>query len=297
MATLSRTGVPAALRDELESVWSCLDELFASFGPNDWRRRLGPDWTYRDLPYHLSYFDQELIARALERGRDVPLEEQRVQRTRRELDAWNARWFAARPADETVEQSLARMQRSREDVRRQLERLSDADLDAPVFMPLVGTGWIPTRALIGGAVAHSWGHYTEARLRLGRSGPRPSDAATHRTLGFFMELMPLFADRREAEKGPFTAVMRFEGPGGGAWTIRASDGVVTSSEGAASGAEVVMAQTPDAFEKTHSKITSPMLLMLTGQIKVKGWRNLGRFGRLMAFPGPDTVVEPMRERL
>src|SRR5262245_8725155 len=100
MAILSRTGELAALRAELESVWSCLDELFAGFGPADWRRRLGPDWTYRDLPYHLSYFDQDLIAGALERGRDVPLAEQIVQRTRRELDAWNAHWFAARPADE-----------------------------------------------------------------------------------------------------------------------------------------------------------------------------------------------------
>ena len=61
----------------------------------------------------------------------------------------------------------------------------------------------------------------------------------------------------------------------GAWTIRAAD----------------------AFEKTHSQITHPMLLMLTGQVKVKGFRNMGRFGRLMAFPGRDVVVSPMRERL
>jgi hypothetical protein len=60
---------------------------------------------------------------------------------------------------------------------------------------------------------------------------------------------------------------------------------------------VVVTQTADTFEKTHSRITHPLLLMLTGQVKVAGWRHLGRFGRLMAFPGPDATVEPMRERL
>jgi hypothetical protein len=174
---------------------------------------------------------------------------------------------------------------------------SDADLDAPVFMPLVGTGWVPASLLLGAAVAHSWGHLTEARLRLGRTGPRPSDAATHRTLAFFMGLMPLFADRREAARGPFTAVMRFTGPGGGAWTIRAADGVVTSSEGIATDADVVLTQTADTFEKTHSRITHPMLLMLTGQVKVTGWCRLGRFGRLLAPPTADTEIEPARERL
>jgi hypothetical protein len=297
MATVSRRSELATLGDELESTWSCLDDLFASFGPADWSRRLGPDWTYRDLPYHLSYFDHDLVVTGLERGRDVPLDEQHVQRTPRELDAWNARWFAARPADETVEQSLARMQRSRDEIRRQIERLSDDDLEAPVFLKLVGCGWVSAGALIGAGVAHTWAHYTEARLRLGRSGPLPSDDATHRTLGFFMGFMPAFASRDEAAKGPFTAVMRFEGPGGGAWTIHAADGVVTSTEGAAPNADLVMTQTADTFEKGHSKIGNPMLLMLTGQIKVKGWRHLGRFGRLMGMPRPDTVIEPIRARL
>ena len=295
IATPARQG--SALIDELESVWSCLDDLFGSFGPADWRRKLGPDWTYADLPYHLSYFDQEIVATPLARGRDVPLAEQRVQRTRRELDAWNAHHFAQRPADETVEQSLARMRRSRESVRRQVARLEEGDLDAPAFTPLLGTGWVPSRMLPAACLAHSWAHYTEARLRLGRRGPLPSDAATHRTLEFFMSLMPMFASKAEIAKGSFAATMVFTGPGGGAWTIRVADGALTSREGAAPDADVVLTQSAETFEKTHSNISSPMWLMLTGQIKMKGFAKMGRFGKLMAFPGPDTPVEPMRERL
>jgi hypothetical protein len=297
MAIATPTRRAEALLEELESVWSCLDELFASFGPADWARRLGPDWTYADLPYHLSYFDQEIVATPLARGRDVPLAEQRVQRTRRELDAWNARMFAARPADEGVEQSLSRMRRSREAIRGQVARLADDALDAPGFTPLIGTGWVPGGMLLAAAVAHTWGHFTEARLRLGRGGPLPSDAATHRTLGFFMDLMPMFASPSEVAKGPFTAVMRFTGPGGGAWTLRVADGALISSQGAASDADVVMTQSAETFERTHSHINGPMWLMLTGRIKVQGLRKMGRFGKLMAFPGPDTPIEPMRERL
>jgi hypothetical protein len=297
MAIASPSREAAELLGEIESVWSCLDELFASFGPADWQRKLGPDWTYADLPYHLSYFDQEIVATPLARGRNVPLDEQRVQRTRRELDAWNASRFAQRPSDETVEQSLARMRRSRELIRRQAERMSDADLDVPGFTPLMGTGWVPGRMLLGAALAHSWAHYTEARLRLGRRGPLTSEAATHRTLGFFMELMPLFASKAEIAKGPFVATMAFTGPGGGAWTIRVADGELTSREGAADDADVVLTQSAETFEKTHSNISGPMWLMLTGQIRVKGFAKMGRFGKLMAFPGPDTPVEPMRARL
>lgn len=295
MAVATPSREATALLEELESVWSCFDELFASFGPSDWRRKLGPDWTYADLPYHLSYFDQEIVATPIARGRDVPLAEQRVQRTRRELDAWNAERFAARPADETVEQSLARMRRSRENLRRAAARLDD--LDAPGFTPLLGTGWVPARMLLGAGVAHSWAHYTEARLRLGRRGPLTSEAATHRTLAFFMELMPMFASKAEIAKGPFAATMVFTGPGGGAWTMRVADGALTASEGAAPDADVVLTQSAETFEKTHSNISSPMWLMLTGQLKVKGFGKMGRFGKLMAFPGPDTVVEPLRERL
>ena len=297
MAVATPSREAASVLAEAESLWSCLDDLFDSLGPAEWQRRLGPDWTYADLPYHLSYFDQEIVVSPIERGRDVPPDERRVMRTRVELDAWNARMFARRPAGETVEDSRARMRRSRDAVRRQLARVGDDDLDAPVFVSLIGCGWISTRMVLNALVAHTWSHLTEARLRLGRRGPVPIPAATHRTLGFFMEFMPRFANPHEIARGPFSAVMAFTGPGGGAWTIRFADGAATSAEGAAPDADLTMTQSAETFEKQHSNLANPMLLMLTGQIKVKGFRKMGRFGKLMHMPGPTTVIEPYRETL
>jgi hypothetical protein len=249
------------------------------------------------VPYHLSYFDREMVARPIARGRDVPLEAQRVMRTIAELDDWNARMFAVRPADETPERSIARLREVRAEIRGQLAGWSDQDLERPAFVALVGAGWLPAGALLGATVAHTWSHLTEARLRLGRSAPRTSDSATHRALGFFMGFMPRFLSQAEAERGPFTAVMSFTGPGGGTWTISVEGGLATTSEGAAERADVTLIQSPDTFEKVHVKIGNPMLLMLTGQIKVRGFAKMGRYGRLFAMPGPRTVIEPYRERL
>jgi hypothetical protein len=297
MATLIRTTEVAGLLADLEDLWRCVDELFDSLSPRDWSRRHGPDWTYADLPYHLSYFDEEIVLNPIARGVNVPLEEQRVMRTLTDLNGWNARMFARRPADETPERSRARMRAVRAGLRGEIARLDDDDLERPVFMDMVGAGWVPARLALTAGVAHTWTHLQEARLRRGRRGPLPSHSATHRTLGFFMDFMPRFADAAEVAKGPFTIVMAFTGPGGGAWTIRAADGAVSTTEGATPDPDLTLTQSPETFEKTHSKLTNPMILMLTGQIKVKGWRNMGRFGKLLAVPGPGTIVEPFRERL
>jgi hypothetical protein len=297
MATLILTTELAGLLADLEDVWRCLDELFDGLKPSDWSRRHGPDWTYADLPYHLSYFDEEIVRRPIELGGDVPLEAQRVMRTINDLNAWNARMFAGRPSDETPARSRERMRAVRDGLRALIARLDDRDLERPAFISLVGVGWVTVRLALTAGVAHTWTHFQEARLRLGRSGPLPGASSTHRTLGFFMELMPRFADPREVAKGPFTAVMAFTGPGGGAWTIRADGRTISTIEGAADNPDVTVTQSAETFEKTHSKLTHPMVLILTGQVKVRGWRSMGRFGKLLAFPGPDAVVEPVRARL
>ena len=292
----TRTELEAILGD-LEDVWSCLDRLFEDFTAADWARKHGADWTFADLPYHLSYFDRELVVKGIVRGRDVPIEEQRVMRTLNELNAWNARNFALRPAGETPEQSVARMRAARRELRAALAGLSDAELDEPMFIELTGTGWMPIRLGLTACLAHSWSHCQEARMRLGRSGPVPGAGATHRTLAFFMALMPRYGSREEMAKGPFTAVMAFTGPGGGAWTIRVRDGQIWSSEGAAPDAELTITQSAETFEKQHSKMANPLWLMLSGRLRVKGFKSMGRFGKIMHMPGPDTPVEPMRERL
>ena len=56
---------------DLESIWRCYDAAFESLGPSDWSRKHGKDWTVADVPYHLAYFDRELVVGPIERGTHV----------------------------------------------------------------------------------------------------------------------------------------------------------------------------------------------------------------------------------
>jgi hypothetical protein len=127
------------LMAQLEELWANFDELFASFGPDDWSRRHGPDWVFTDVPYHMYFFDQEFIADAIANGPDVPADRQVGIRTFRGMNAWSAGWFAKRPSDQTPQQSVAQYRASREAIRRAVAPLSDADLERPAWIGLVST--------------------------------------------------------------------------------------------------------------------------------------------------------------
>ncbi len=280
----------ATLVADLEGLWRHVDELFATLGPGDWSRKHGKDWTFADVPYHLAYFDRDLIARGIERGENVPEDQRHLIRSYKELDAWNAARFAERPAGQTPEQSLAQMRGSRDAIRRAVAGLGDADLERPVWMPLLGTGWTTVRAALEMCRAHTWGEATQLRLRMKRSAPLPAAAATHRALGFYVGLFPVMLDRGQAAGRSFTAVIDLTGPGGGAWTVRVADGQCQVSEGRAARADLVMTQSIETFLKTLTHMHNPMVAMLTGKVKVKGWRRLGTFAKLFPPPKPHTVL-------
>ena len=98
---------PASLLADLDDLWQNLDAIFVRLGPSDWSRRHGPDWTFADVPYHLAYFDREIVVHPLEQGLDLPITEQWVARSNPDVHAWNARRFAERPVT-TVEDLLAK---------------------------------------------------------------------------------------------------------------------------------------------------------------------------------------------
>ena len=269
------------LADELEALWQCLDELFADLSPKDWNRKHGKHWTFADLPYHLAYLDRE-CTRVMAQGAEAPPSACWLMHSEAEINAWNARMFAQRPAGQTATESLAQMRASRELIRRTLAGLTDADLDRPAWSPFFG--WTMLGDGIVGLMGHAFNHFMEARLRLGRTTPEPPPTLIHRALGFYLGLMERFLDRERAVVLRYTAVMAFTGPGGGAWTIRVEDGRCQVSEARAEHADLVMTQSPEAFIATFARVKNPMLLMLTGQLKVKGYRALGTFGKL--FPSP-----------
>jgi putative sterol carrier protein len=112
-------------------------------------------------------------------------------------------------------------------------------------------------------------------------------AVTHRSLGFYLALLERMVDRERVASTTFTAVMNFTGSGGGAWTIAVKDGVCRVTEGAADRPNLALTQSPDAFVASFTKVKNPMVLMLTGKIKVKGFGALGTFGKLFPPPSAD----------
>ena len=93
--SLRATAEREALMTRLEDLWSKLDQVLGSLTPEQWAARHGRDWTFADVPYHLAYFDRDMIAEAILRGPDLPPHEQSPIRGQAALDTWNAPYFAA----------------------------------------------------------------------------------------------------------------------------------------------------------------------------------------------------------
>ena len=294
MTSAQTQPTPQGLLGNLENLWQGIDEMLDSLGPEDWSRPHGPDWTYADVPYHLSYFDRELAARAIERGPDVPQAEQRVWRDFNDLNAWNGEWFAKRPADQTPQQAVEQMQATREQLRSAVGQLGEGGLDRPVFLPLFGA-WVNTGAVLMACGAHAWNHHTELRIRLERDGPEASESAVHTSLAFYQTLAPhIMLNREQAATRRLTAVMDFPGHGGGVWTCTVGDGGFTVSEERAEKPDIVMTQSPDTFVKTWTGMADPAQLIQSGEIKVEGTpESMEAYGALFSPPGPSQAIPAM----
>src|ERR1700687_5306559 len=104
---MSRRSQVDGLVSQLEELWADFDVLFSAIQRGeDWGHKHGPDWTSAGVPYHLAYFDRELIARGLEYGPNYPAAEQEAYPTMADVNAWNAREFARRPAGQTPAESV-----------------------------------------------------------------------------------------------------------------------------------------------------------------------------------------------
>jgi putative sterol carrier protein len=286
--SLRETAARDALMSQLEDLWSKLDQVLGSLPPEQWAARHGRDWTFADVPYHLAYFDRDMIAEAILRGPDLPPDEQRPIRGQAEIDTWNAPYFAAHQRGEAgtgVAQSLAEMRASRELLRRLAAGRDDADLQRPVFVRL--RGWVTVAEALQTCHLHTFNHFTELLLRLQRTSPALDPQHDHLAMG---TLMASFATAMDAQfaatlRRPFTVVMRFTGPGGDDWTLRVADGKLAVREGAAPGADLVMQQAPVMMVKLATGMQNPLLAMLTGQIRVRGMRAMGTFSKLFPQPG------------
>ena len=282
---------PASLLADLDDLWQNLDAIFVSLGPSDWPRQHGPHWTFADVPYHLAYFDQEIVARPLEQGPDLPTAEQWAARASPEVNAWNARRFAERPATQTVDQSLEQMRASRTAIQGVVGAMHDTDLARPTWFPLLVGGWLPARTVLEGCRFHTWSHFMELRLRhpesTRRSTPGLREATIHRALGDAMSFFPLALNRAQAATAQFNLVMEFTGPGEGAWTIGVADGACTVAEGWPARFDLVITQSSETFMKARIGMLDPMVAIQSGEIKVQNIENMGTFAMLFPPQQPD----------
>lgn len=282
----------AQLSAAIDDLYQRSDGLLSGLAEADWTRKHGKQWVMADVPYHLAYFDREIVLNPLKRGESVPEAERERFDTMAKIDAWNGREFAKRRPGMTPGEALEEMRSVRRDVREAMAGLNDAALAAGrVWIPLAGFGWQPARAALIACVAHNWSEHMQLRLRLKRRDFLPAPATTHLALDAFMHFFPMGMDSAAAAKKPMAARFDFDGPGGGAWTIRAGAApeVVESAEGKA---DVTLRMTPDTFARMWNNMNNPMALMLTRRIRVKGLTHMGAFGKTFPTPRPDTPTHP-----
>ena len=281
----------AALLADLEGLWQCFDVLVGTLVPDEWSCKHGQHWTFTDVPYHLAYFDLDVIAIAIRRGLNVPINEQ-LLRTEAEQDAWNEIKFTQRPDGTTPQQCLEQMWASRRAIRDAVAGLSEADLDRPVFIPLVGLGWVSVRVAVETSYSHTWNHLMHLRFWMKCNTILPTPEQTHRALSYFMATFALNMNREQAAQTDLTAVMQFSGLDGGIWTLHVAGGSCQISAERAERADLMIVQSPETFVKTRTGILNPTLALWTGKIQVQGLRNLGIFEKLFPITSLDFAPSP-----
>lgn len=278
-----------ALLAPLDSIWADIDELLADFSASDWERVHGPDWRFDDIPFHLAYFDRELIARPIVAGDGPDAPTARVFRTLRDLNDWNDAFFADRPADQQVERSLAEMHAARDEIRAAIGDGRSAD--APVFVSLPAAGWVDVAGAVKRVRTHTWNHFAEARVRHGRLGPVPDAHISHDAIGVNLGYRPLFCVADEST-APFAARWSIRGHGGGDWVIRIHDGACEVIEDAPDDADLTLTfEDVDAFASMNFAVTPPPALIEQGSLEVSNPAAMARLAELIPPPTPDTVFE------
>ena len=278
----------SSIMSELEGTWKNFDAIYATFSPQDWSRKFGRTWTYAEQPYHLAYFDR-FHAEYIKKGTNVTEAEKEKFSTLNMLNGWNAREFAKRPVGQTVEQSLKQMHESRDAVRQIAAKMTDKDLDNKMWSCLL-CGWVKVGDILKGNIIHNVGEYTKLWLRTGKKGPALNPTVVHLRLNMMTQFMSSTFNREAAGNTRFTMVWNFDGAGGGQWTLRVADGKCALTEENAANPDLTITMKPETLQKMVAKMELPMWLMLSGQMKVKGFGAMKTFGKLFPEPKPDQVL-------
>jgi putative sterol carrier protein len=279
----------SSIAAELEHGWKLFDDIYSGFDARQWRKKMSRNWTFAEQPFHLGYFDA-MVAQSVREGPDAPASRLTI-RTMGGMNNWNRGEFAKRPASFTPDDNLGAMRRGRDDVRAALRGLTDADLGRKAWMPLI-FGWADARSVLQACIVHNVAEYWKLWIRTGKKGPAPNPAAIFLRLDFMMNFMPATMNKALAKTTPFIVTWNFDGPGGGMWTFNVAEGTCAVTRGPAAKPNLVITMKPETFQKLVAKMTPPPLLILTGQMKIKGFGAMGTFGKLFPEPKPDQIIEP-----
>ena len=273
-----------ALMARIEEMWANQDTLFRVVGETQqWDHQHGADWTFADVPYHLAYCNRDLVSRPIELGRNLPVEERVSIATMDDLNEWNELEFAARPAGQMAEESLAELRTSWAEILKTVTDWTDADLERPWWMPFMGGMWLTVRDGLQWTLGHDWSEFMQLRIYMGRSEPVPNPEITTHFLGMvFIGQYPQLLDVDAAQGREFRVVMAFSDPGVSSFTIEVSEGVANVRPGEAEKADLVITQSAENFEKTRNGIQSLADGIQKGEVQVSDMKSLAIFGEL--FP-------------
>ena len=272
----------ASFMAQIEGLWQHQDALFAELNAtNGWGQRHGLHWTFADMPYHLAYCNRDVIAYALEKGENYPVDEQVPLANMEALNAWNGQKFAQRPTGQTLQESLAELYASREAIRRVTSQMTDEDLASPCFH-LFMAGWVTKWHLLNFCRVHDWSEFMQLRIHMGKLEPVPSAETTRAYLDTMLYIFPMMLNGEAAAGKDFATVIAFTDPEVGAWTIRVADGAATVQAGEAETPNLVITQSAETFEKTFRGIQTFPAAMQAGLIQISEMDALGTFGEL--FP-------------
>ena len=293
----------SGIRASLEELWAALDALFGEMSPADWQRHHGPDWTFADLPYHLSYIDHDSVARPIELGEALPLSDQVQLSTLNELNAWNQIKFTARPQSQNVEKSLEQMHNSREHLRRIMSNLTDVDLARPAWFHLLNMrGFRTIQVPLAFGVGHTWQHLEEARVRHGHAGTMVGAELTHAMLNGTLPGIPLylvmpttalFLDAGRAKELGFSFALKITDAGGGTWSFRPSDSGWHVVEVASADSDLVLSMDLDSYIRMRHFMGDMKSLTEAGDISANDDKALVVYNQLFVLPDFDFAFPQM----
>lgn len=273
-----------ALMAQLEEMWEHQNTLFQIIDQtSQWDSKHGQDWTFADVPYHLAYCNRDLVLRPIKLGRDLPATEKASFSTIDELNEWNQKKFAGRPAEWTARQSLAELRASWDEIRQTASKWTDDDLERPYWMAFGGGVWLKARDGLHWTLGHDWSEFMQLRIHMGRQKPVPSPEITNHYLGRFIGMLfPYRLNREAARNRDFRAVLAFTDPGVNDFIVEVAEGEASSRTRQTEEADLVITQSAETFEKTVRGIQPLPEAIRDGSVQISDMESLATFGEL--FP-------------